>query len=165
MKRFFKFELFIALCAVVFLDRLTKFLVLSSLQDKGSVAIIPGIFHLTFTVNSGAAFSILSGKNTFLIFLSLMVIIFIIYSYFKLKPTRITSVGVGLILGGAISNLLDRFLFSGIVDFIDFRVFPVFNIADSGISIGVIMLIAYYAWEDFVKKKVRRLKKKSVNHP
>ena len=68
----------------------------------------------------------------------------------------VTSVAVGLILGGAISNLLDRFMFGGIIDFIDFIIWPVFNVADSGITIGVVALIGFYVWEDFFKKKKSR---------
>ncbi|TAL54517.1 MAG: hypothetical protein EPN86_03855, partial [Nanoarchaeota archaeon] len=50
-----------------------------------------------------------------------------------------------------VSNLMDRFLLSGIVDFLDFRIWPIFNVADSAISIGVVLIIAYYAWDDFLK--------------
>ena len=156
MKRLFKLELLLALCAVAFLDRVTKWWALAYLRPEGTIRIIPEVFHLTFTKNSGAAFSILSGKNTFLIIISMLVIIFIIYSYFKLKPNVVTSVAVGLILGGAISNLLDRFMFGGIIDFIDFIIWPVFNVADSGITIGVVALIGFYVWEDFFKKKKSR---------
>lgn len=150
-KNLLRVELVIALLAAFALDRLTKWWALAVLRKEGTIQVIPNIFHLTFTINSGAAFSILSGKNAFLIFLSLCVILFIIYSYFRLPASRTTSIAVGLILGGAVSNLMDRFLLSGIVDFLDFRIWPIFNVADSAISIGVVLIIAYYAWDDFLK--------------
>src|SRR3989344_7962965 len=85
MKRLFKLELLLALCAVAFLDRVTKWWALAYLRPDGTIRIIPEVFHLTFTKNSGAAFSILSGKNTFLIIISMLLIIFFFFNYFKLK--------------------------------------------------------------------------------
>lgn len=150
-KRVLWTELLLSFAAVLIADRMSKLLALNLLGE--SLPLIPGIFHLTLTINTGAAFSILSGKNTFLIFLSVLVIIFIMYSYFRLPLSRVTSASVGLILGGAMGNLIDRFLYGGIVDFFDFRIFPIFNVADSAISLGVIGILGYYVWEDVLKKR------------
>ncbi|TAL51969.1 MAG: signal peptidase II, partial [Nanoarchaeota archaeon] len=95
-KNLLRGELALALLTAFALDRLTKWWALAVLRREGTIQVIPNIFHLTFTINSGAAFSILSGKNAFLIFLSLCVIFFIIYSYFRLPASRTTSIAVGL---------------------------------------------------------------------
>ncbi len=160
-KRVLWTELVLAFATVIAVDRLTKWIALGSLAPLKSIPIIDGLLQLTLTVNTGAAFSILTGKNTFLILISVMVIFFIIYCYFKLPATRVTSIAVGLILGGAIGNLIDRFIYRGIVDFIDFRIFPIFNVADMAITTGVVLLLGYYVWEDFLKKRTRRSKSKS----
>lgn len=133
---------------VFLLDRITKLVALSQLQTP--LEVIPGFFHLTLTKNTGAAFSILSGNNSLLIFLSLGVVAVIIYSYTKLAKTTFNQIGHGLILGGALGNLLDRFIYQGIIDFLDFQVFPVFNIADSAITLGV-LCIAFFALQNSSK--------------
>ncbi len=153
--------LVLSLALVVLLDRFTKWVALGSLEVGSSVAFVPGFVYFTLVKNTGAAFSILSGKNQFLIFLSIIVIFFILHTSFSLPASLLTRSAVGLILGGAISNLADRFLFGSIVDFIDLRFWPIFNIADSAISIGVVLLAAYYLNEYFAKRKSVSKKKKA----
>jgi signal peptidase II len=119
--------IFIIISAVLSLDRLTKFLVTKYLILNHSVPLIKGIFHITLIHNRGAAFGILKGQ----IFL------------FVLKENRHRksySVSLSLILAGALSNLIDRLFLGYIIDFLDFRIWPVFNIADSAITVGAVLL-------------------------
>ena len=76
------------------------------------------------------------------VLVSLCVIVLLFYSVKIAKKSAIEKIAYGLILGGAIGNLIDRFRFGWVVDFLDFRIWPVFNVADSGITIGVIL----FAW-------------------
>lgn len=156
----FPLSLLVAFLAALLFDRVTKSWAMQALHFGSSVPVLGGLLSFTLTLNTGAAFSILSGKNTFLIVLSVVVIIFIIYTSFRLPATVLTRSAVGLILGGAVSNLFDRLAYGSIVDFINFHIWPVFNLADAAISVGVLLLIAYYAQEYFSPQKTPRRARK-----
>jgi signal peptidase II len=127
---------------VTIIDRLTKALVFNNLFEGQSIGVIPKFFHLTLVLNTGAAFGLFKNKNEFFIAASFIVIALIfVYAWFDKKKDLISLSALGLILGGAIGNLIDRVMFGYIVDFLDFRVWPVFNIADSSITIGSVLLI------------------------
>lgn len=135
------FVMTVALCAV-FLDRLSKCTACAALESGGSVAVIPGIFHLTLVRNTGAAFGILKDGRLFFIGASVFAIIAIIAYIARRAPKdMLLSLALGLILGGAAGNLADRVLYGHVIDFLDFRVWPVFNIADSCITIGTVILV------------------------
>jgi len=125
------------------LDQFTKSLILKKLTWGQSLPVITNIFHLTLVSNKGSAFGILRGTSAIFIIISFLLIIFIILSlkkrsgYFSLKSVRFAF---ALILSGALGNLIDRIRFGYVVDFLDFRIWPVFNIADSTITIGAILL-------------------------
>ena len=127
---------------VIIVDRLAKFLIFGNFFEGQSVPVIPRIFHLTLVLNTGAAFRLLKNRNYFFMISSLAVIALIVsYVFFsKCKDTVILS-AMGLILGGAVGNLTDRLFFGYIIDFLDFRVWPVFNIADSAITMGSLLLV------------------------
>ena len=127
---------------VLALDRLTKILIYYTIAHAGPVKVIPNIFHITLVLNNGAAFGLFHNRNGFFISLSLIVISFIIFYIRKRRtPDKVISVSLGLILGGAVGNLIDRVFFGCVIDFLDFRIWPVFNIADSAISIGAAILL------------------------
>lgn len=127
---------------VIIVDRLAKFLVFNSFFEGQSVPVIPKIFHMTLVLNTGAAFGLLKNRNQFFIISSLVVAALIIaYVFFANIKDLIMLSALGMILGGAIGNLADRLLFGYIIDFLDFRVWPVFNIADSAITAGSFLLI------------------------
>ena len=128
MKRFF----FIALVIVIF-DQLTKLF----MQD-----IHYGIFN--YVTNTGAAFSLFTGYVNALAIFSLFAIIFIIYLY-KLYPSY--EIPLSFILGGAIGNLIDRTFLGFVRDFIDLKIWPIFNLADSFNVIGTLMVI-YLIWKN-----------------
>jgi signal peptidase II len=82
--------------------------------------------------------------NPLLIWISLMVIGAILYNYEKIPKENIPQISFALITGGAIGNLISRIFYGYVIDFIDFRVWPAFNIADSAITIGAVMLVIYF---------------------
>jgi signal peptidase II len=125
---------------VLALDQLTKFLVTHCLALHGSIPVVKGIFSITLIRNRGAAFGIL--KNQFYLFVSVSIIT-IIFIYLFLKHNRENqpySFPLSLILGGALGNLIDRVFFGYVIDFLDFHIWPVFNIADSAITCGTLIL-------------------------
>jgi len=123
------------------IDRVTKVLALELLRPKGGVEIFK-YFHLTYVENTGMAFGMFQNANLPLAILMIIVIIFIIVSWKELAAARppLGELGATLILGGAIGNLYDRIVLGYVVDFLDFRVWPVFNAADSFICIGAALL-------------------------
>lgn len=128
--------------AVFAVDRVTKLVASAVLQPGQSVPVVPDIFHLTLVLNRGAAFGFLKDQRVFFISISILAIVLIIYYLSKHAVTALSvSLAFGLIMGGALGNLLDRIKFGYVVDFLDFRVWPVFNVADSAISVGAGLLI------------------------
>ena len=130
--------------AVYALDRATKWLAEEHLQGGPPIELISGVLRLRFVTNPGGAFGVFGGLTWLFVAVSVLVIAVVIVASFEL-PKRVTAVGLGLILAGALGNLTDRWLrgdgFSGeVVDFIDFHVWPVFNLADSAIVIGAAAL-------------------------
>ena len=131
--------------AVYGLDRLTKFLAETYLQNRPPVHVIPGVVQLDYTTNPGGAFGVLGGATWLFLTATLVVCAAIVVASFNL-PGRLIGTGLGLVLGGALGNLTDRAVrasgFHGrVVDFIDFRWWPVFNAADSAIVIGAGLII------------------------
>ena len=128
---------------VVFLDQLTKFLIRKNFQLNESIPIIKNILHLTYVTNTGSAFGVFKNLNWFFMLFSIAVIIAIFY-YLRKKiyeKEKFLQLAVGLLLGGTIGNMIDRILYGAVTDFLDFRIWPVFNISDSAVTISVILLI------------------------
>ncbi len=128
--------------ALVFIiDRVVKLYIINNFSLYESKMLIGKIVSITYVRNTGAAFSILRGQRTFFIIMTMIMLVLIIYLYNKVLEKNIYSkISVGLILGGALGNFYDRFVYHYVVDFIDFHFFPVFNIADSALVIGTIIL-------------------------
>lgn len=134
------------LAAVVglILDQVTKVWVASTFELTESVPLWEGVFHLTYVTNKGAAFSLFSEQGEWLRWLSLLVSLGLMaLAWFGPRMNRWEQVGYGCILAGALGNGLDRFLNGEVVDFLDFRLigFPVFNLADVFINIGIACLL------------------------
>ena len=128
---------------VLFIDIITKYVAYMCFQTP--ISIISNIFRLSYAINTGAAWSMLS-NHTILINMISIVILFIIYRYsrrFEVNNRNILA--FSFIYGGILGNLLNRLFTSYVIDFIDIKIFnydyPVFNIADSAIVIGIILLI------------------------
>jgi signal peptidase II len=131
--------IFIVVSSIIFLDQFSKFIATKNLALNASLPVIKGIFHLTLVHNRGAAFGILKNQVPLFILTSLFAIILICFTLKNNKRT-IYAVSLSLILGGALGNLIDRVLLGYVIDFLDFRIWPVFNLADSAITIGAILL-------------------------
>jgi signal peptidase II len=129
------------------LDHLTKLWVVKNFVltfPPQTLPLLPGFFHFTYVVNTGAAFSLFNNGVNWLKWLSLFVSIGLIgLGLFGPRANRWEQVGYGFILGGALGNGIDRFFSGHVVDFIDFRViqFPVFNLADVFINVGIFCLL------------------------
>lgn len=130
---------------LLLVDQLTKLIILKNFHPGDSIAVIKNVFHISLVCNEGAAFGIFSGRSLLFIWVSFIAIIVIvlIFALFKkvFRKHKSTQVFLSLILAGAIGNLIDRIRFGFVIDFLDFRIWPVFNIADSAITVGTILLI------------------------
>ncbi|MEW6661633.1 MAG: signal peptidase II [Bacillota bacterium] len=127
--------------AVLFFDQLSKWIIQETMELGQSIPVITNIFHITYWRNPGAAFGIMAFRTNFFIIVGFLVVAAIIIVLLRLPPERkLLKVALALQLGGAVGNLIDRIRTGYVVDFFDFRVWPVFNIADSAIVIGVILL-------------------------
>ena len=128
---------------IVILDQLTKFLIRKNFQLNESLPIIKNIFHFTYVTNTGSAFGLFKNLNLFFVFFSILVIIMIFYYLREKIPEKekFLQLAIGLLLGGTIGNLIDRIKIGAVTDFLDFRIWPVFNIADSAVTVSVILLI------------------------
>jgi signal peptidase II len=126
------------------LDQLTKYWVVQNFSLGETRPIWPEVFHLTYVTNTGAAFSLLTGKVEWLRWLSLAVsLLLMAWAWFGPVMKTLEQLGYGLILGGALGNGIDRFFAGSVLDFLDFRLihFPVFNLADVFINLGIICLL------------------------
>jgi len=136
----------------VILDRISKILVATLLPEYMPVRVIGNFFRLIFIKNKGIAFGLFSTwehslKTPLLLILSLVALYFVIKLYLSSEQKKLIQISYGLILGGAFSNLYDRIIYGEVIDFLDFGIgnhrFPTFNIADSCITIGIILILAY----------------------
>lgn len=125
---------------IFFLDLFIKNHLSQNLSFR-SIPVIKNIFHITVVLNNGAAFGILKGNYVFLICSSIIfIIVFLVFMIKEKNRGSTFLISCGMILGGALSNFYDRIARGFVVDYIDLRVWPVFNLSDSCISIGVILL-------------------------
>lgn len=134
---------------VLFWDQILKLI-----TDGFETTVINGFFWISSTHNTGAAYGIFSGQTIMLITVStIMILILLVYNYFKSSKSIFYCISLGLILGGAIGNLLDRIFLGYVRDFIKFSFFNFnFNIADACLTIGVVLFIAYLIFFDNVFK-------------
>lgn len=134
--------LFVLPIAVVILDQFSKYIVVENMALGESIPIIEEVFHLTYILNPGAAFGMFAHNRLFFIAIAVVVIGIIIWARREIlaSPWEVKA-GCGLFLGGAIGNLIDRARQGLVIDFFDFRIWPVFNIADIAICIGVGLII------------------------
>jgi signal peptidase II len=138
---------------VLIADQVTKQLVFTHLQDH-SVDIISGVLTLRFTLNSGGAFGILQGVPGLFLAATVLVIGLLVVWVRQLADPRML-IPLGLMLGGGLGNAFDRLfrhLGGRVIDWIDLHVWPVFNLADSAIVIGVILVIIMSSWKPASQK-------------
>jgi len=140
--------------SVIILDQITKAIILYSMPLYHSISIIPGFFSISHIHNPGGAFGFMANYSPVLrsivfLFFSSLAICLIFYLYKKTpREYSLLATGFALIFGGAIGNLIDRIRFGKVVDFLDFYIgsihWPAFNVADSAISIGMVIFIYHF---------------------
>jgi signal peptidase II len=126
---------------VFLLDQGIKFAVSTRMLPNHSIPVIKNVLHLTYVQNRGAAFGLFYGKQWFLISVGIVLIATICYYYFSSARSAWMKLALGVLVGGSLGNMFDRIARHYVVDFIDFRVFPVFNLADTMINVGVFLII------------------------
>lgn len=128
--------------AVVFAaDQVLKRLVESSMSLGQSIPLVEGAVHLTYIENSGGAFGLLADSQLLLMVGSAFALGVVAWMLLVQPPTHTMTAGGGLVLGGAAGNLLDRVASGGVTDYLDLRVWPIFNLADVAIVCGVALLV------------------------
>lgn len=147
----------VVLALLVLVDQLTKYYFKELYLSSGNTVVIKNFFTLTYTVNTGAAWSFLAGvswaQTFFKVLTSVSLIIFVVFYFYSVKNNyKWLNYALALIIAGTIGNFIDRILLNGVIDFLSFTfwgwAFPVFNIADSCLTVGVIMLIVHYLFID-----------------
>lgn len=138
----------IIILSIIFLivDQITKILVVNSLVPGENIEIIKNIFSIIYTNNTGAAFSILLGKRIFLIVVAVLIIGVLLYYIKRNKiEKKIDIIALSFVIGGSLGNLIDRIVRGYVIDFISIKIgnynFPIFNVADILIVIGVFLLL------------------------
>ena len=126
---------------VFFFDQGLKFLVEDSMRVGQSISVVPGLLDLTYIKNDGGAFGILGGSRLLLLAGSAVAVVVVLWMLFSGRPTRLATIGCGLILGGAAGNLLDRLANGAVTDYVHFSFWYIFNAADAAIVVGVGLLL------------------------
>ena len=138
---------------VIALDQLTKELILRSLGPgtaRTPIEIIPEVLQFRFVRNTGSAFGLFQGQSGIITVLAMGAIAFLAIYYFRqARHDWLVALALGLQIGGAIGNVIDRFRHGYVVDFIDFPRFPTFNVADSAITVGVVLLMYALLFRDY----------------
>jgi signal peptidase II len=147
---------FVVAAVVLGFDQLTKSIIRASLAIGESWPSDDWLVKLTHVTNSGAAFGILQGQGLFLTVTAVIAVGAIIF-YYAYPPFEhgLMRVAMGLLLGGALGNLLDRVRFGEVTDFIDFPRYPQFNVADSSIVIGLVVIVVFFLFPDWFESKAR----------
>ena len=146
---------FIIIALIIVLDQISKYLIISNMSLYESTPVIERFFHITYTQNYGAAFSILQNQRGLFVAISsiaVIVIFYILIRYYK-QNNMMFSYSLSLIVAGAMGNLTDRIRLGYVIDFFDFRIWPVFNIADVSIVTGTLLLGLYILWVEPKKGK------------
>lgn len=131
---------------VVLADQGLKALIVNNWALGEVKPAVPGLFSLTYLRNNGAAWNIFPGQMVFFYIISVIAIAIVLYYLFKQSPRSVLfSIGLSLVLGGILGNLIDRLHYHYVVDMIqlDFMNFNIFNIADSAITVGIVLIFIY----------------------
>lgn len=166
MKNKSKKIIYLITIITIIIDQLVKILVKTNMHLHQEINIIPNFFSLHYIKNTGAAFSIFNDQTTFLI-ITTAVFLVIMSHYIKHENnfTKLSIISLGILLGGMFGNLIDRIIYSGVIDYLSFTIFnynfPIFNIADIGITVGTFLLVITFFLEE---KDVIIPKKKEEHH-
>ena len=124
---------------IVLSDQISKFFILKYIPFGFSKAIVDNIVYITHVRNTGGAFSIFQGFKMIFLLIPIVVIVLLVWAIFFSKISKYDKIAFSLILGGALGNLIDRAFRGYVIDFIDLKFWPVFNIADIFISTGIVL--------------------------
>ncbi len=154
---------FFSALVVLALDQLTKDWVRNNLLLGHSLP-EDGFFRLTHIQNSGAVFGLMADPTLLIIITSLVaLVILFLHLFHPALNSLFLSLGMGLLLGGAVGNLMDRLMFGYVTDFVDIRVWPVFNLADSATVVSIVMLCAYFLFPSLRGKDSTKLHKGALD--
>lgn len=143
-------------------DQIVKYWAATDLQARGTIPLWEGVFHLTYCENTGAAFSMFSGQRWMLLAVTVVLLAGLLYALHKnWMQNAFGRTSLRLIISGAIGNMIDRFLLGYVVDLFDFRLihFPIFNVADILLCVGVGMMVLYIL---FMEPKIEKAKKEAA---
>ncbi|WP_210129419.1 signal peptidase II [Staphylococcus sp. GDX8P66P] len=131
---------------ILIIDQITKFIITKTMQIGDSFEVIPNFLSITSHRNNGAAWGILSGKMAFFYIITVIILIILIVFFIKeAKHNLLMQIAISLLFAGALGNFIDRVLNGEVVDFVDTYIFsynfPIFNVADSSLTIGVVLVI------------------------
>lgn len=136
------------LSLIFFLVDLISKLVILKIENVLPITVINNFFYLNKVTNEGAAFSSFTGYQIILILIAIGVLIYIYKSVLKDIKTNLGTISISLLIGGILGNLFDRIVYNKVIDFLSFNIFgymfPIFNIADTFICIGVLLLLIDY---------------------
>lgn len=143
---------------IIALDQITKIFVVKNMELGESIPVIENFIYITSHRNPGAAWGILAGQMWFFYIITIVVVAALVYYIQKAAKTHIIlGISLGLMLGGAIGNFIDRVFRQEVVDFVDTIIFgydfPIFNVADSALTVGVAMLMVYMLFEEKLLKE------------
>lgn len=125
-------------------DQFSKYIIRQKMSLAESIPIIKSVFHITYVENRGIAFGLFpQGSSLFIVISLIIILVIIFFERKKVIKSLKERFCLGLILGGALGNLIDRLRFGFVIDFLDFRIWPVFNLADSGVCIGGILMVFF----------------------
>lgn len=145
------FLYFILTSILVIIDQITKYLTIQNIDLHEVVEIIPNVLSFTYIQNTGAAWSILEGQMWFFYIVTAFVIAFLLYYlYTEGRGDKILGIILSVILAGTVGNFIDRIIFQYVVDMIkvEFINFPIFNVADMLLTVGVVALMIYTVYEE-----------------
>jgi len=152
------YKIYLLSILVIIIDQITKLIIMNNMKIGEEIVVIKKFFSILYVTNTGAAFSILENSTTLIIIISLFCLALIVSLLKKEKDiTPIKVISFGILIGGMISNLIDRVFYKNVVDFLSFNIinyrFPVFNIADIGITIGVFLYLLVNLKEEILSKR------------
>lgn len=126
---------------VLAIDQITKIYIIRHLTPETPLPVVEGVFYITYVKNKGSAFGLFPDHTRFFIFMTLLLVLFlIVYLRDLSKESAAVRLGLAAGIGGAMGNFIDRVRLGYVVDFLDFRIWPIFNIADIAIVLGAALI-------------------------
>lgn len=141
---------------IIIIDQFTKYLTISSISLGEIIKVLPGILSFTYIQNTGAAWSILQGQMIFFYIVTIIVVCLLVYFLHNdAKGSPLLSTAIAFMIGGALGNFIDRLFHQFVIDMIrlEFISFPIFNVADMALTIGVTLMIIGVIYEEYIADK------------